>query len=154
MSIKNQLVKFKGFTLVELMIVVSIVGILASIAIPSYSQYVTRANRLDATTIIFQLAQAQEKYFASNLRYAVSTQDLGYPEVFTSDEGYYTVTIAGKAADGATDCDARCQGFLITATAVKGGRMASDECAEFTLVSNGTRAAVDKDDTDLTDTCW
>lgn len=58
-----------GFTLIELMIVVAIVGILASIAYPSYQQYVLRANRAEAKAILTETAQAMERHFTTNGTY-------------------------------------------------------------------------------------
>lgn len=65
-----------GFSLIELMIAVAIVGILAAIAFPSYKQYVVRSNRADAQQTLLQAAQEAERYFVANnsyVNYAVST---------------------------------------------------------------------------------
>lgn len=60
-----------GFTLYELMIVVAITGVLAAIAIPSYSSYVQKARRSDAITQLMSLAQAMERQFTTNGQYDV-----------------------------------------------------------------------------------
>lgn len=57
---------FSGFTLIELMIVVAIIGILSAIAYPSYSQYVLRSNRADAQALMLETAQFMERYFTTN----------------------------------------------------------------------------------------
>ena len=67
-----------GFTLTELLIVVVIVGILASVAIPSYQQYVTRAKRSAAQSLMLEIAARQEQYLADNKTYANRLNLLGF----------------------------------------------------------------------------
>lgn len=79
--------KLKGFTLVELIIAVLIVAILASIAIPSYRQYVIRGHRTAAQAVMMEIATRQQQYFVANRVYAEGDEDdndLGFslpPEV-------------------------------------------------------------------------
>jgi type IV pilus assembly protein PilE len=63
----------RGFNLVELMIVTAIIGILAAIAYPSYTQYVLRSNRADAQAILMESAQFMERYFTTNNSYVGAT---------------------------------------------------------------------------------
>ena len=63
----------RGFNLVELMIVTTIIAILAAIAFPSYTRYVLRANREDAQAILMEQAQYMERYFTTNNSYAAAT---------------------------------------------------------------------------------
>jgi type IV pilus assembly protein PilE len=69
--------KHKGFTLIELMITILIVAILASIAIPSYREYVIRGNRTAAQAVMMELATRQQQFFVANRTYATAAQ-LGF----------------------------------------------------------------------------
>lgn len=64
----------RGFTLIELMIVVAVVGILAAIAYPSYTQHVIRSHRVSAQTQMLDIANRQQQYFIANRTYATKTQ--------------------------------------------------------------------------------
>jgi type IV pilus assembly protein PilE len=83
----------KGFTLIEVMVAVVIVAILASIAIPSYREYVIRGHRRAAQAAMMEIATRQNQYFVANRAYATAAE-LGYalpPEV--SDYYDYAVTL-------------------------------------------------------------
>ncbi len=67
----------KGFTLIELMITVAVIGILAAVAYPSYQQYVQRANRADAQAIMMENAQFMERYFTTSGTYSGATLPKG-----------------------------------------------------------------------------
>ncbi|ASJ76555.1 type IV pilin protein [Granulosicoccus antarcticus] len=133
-----------GFTLIEMLIVVAIVGILAAIAVPNYSSFMIDGRRTDAITFLSEAAGEQIRYFSDNNQYADDMEELGYGDAATFDtpEGYYRVGVT-TPADMST--------FVLTATPVAGGKQAGDaECEAFTINDKGVRKNVGGTDTD----CW
>ena len=108
-----------GFTLIELMIVVVIIGVLAAVAYPSYQNYALKTKRSDAKSALTELSNRQEKFYAQCNTYAladteagafptspgacVATSGLGWsPAPATSKDGYYTLKITLASASGYT----------------------------------------------------
>jgi type IV pilus assembly protein PilE len=122
----------KGMTLIELMITVAVVGILATIAYPSYQNQIRRSNRSDAITALTAMANAQERFYLANNTYATTTPPLGFPAApGNSQRGFYTLTVASP------DFTTR---FTVTAAAVAGGPQAGDTaCTPLTLNSTGIK---------------
>ena len=116
----------RGFTLLELMIVVAIVAILGSIAIPAYQDSVRKSRRADAMTSLIQIQAQQEKWRANNPQYSNSLSSLGWSGT-DSLEGYYTVAIAASSVNA----------FTATATPKTGGPQAGDSCGTLTITANG-----------------
>jgi len=117
-----------GFTLVELMVVVAIVGTLAAVSMGFYGNYVTDANRTDGRMVLTQTAARLEKCKALYSTYNSANCNVAFP--VTSDDGMYTV--AATAIAGAT--------FLLTASPVVGGYQAGDaDCTSMTLTSTGVK---------------
>jgi len=129
----------KGFTLIELMIVVAIIGILAVIAVPQFSSYLTDSRRSDATAGLLRMAEQQERYYIQNNAYTANLVLL-YPNVANpatsrnaglSRNGLYTLSVT-QAAGGA---------FALQAVPVAGGAQAADAaCVTITLNSAGLQA--------------
>jgi len=124
--------KAMGFSLIELMVAVAIIGILAAVALPSYQNYVRQSNRSGAKTILYENAQFMEQFYTENNRY---DQDLGgtaptlpiaqSPRTGTAQ---YTITRALAANT-----------FTLTATPT--GSMTGDTCGVLTLTNTGVQGA-------------
>ena len=90
--------KIKGFTLIELMIVVVIVAILLLIAVPNYRDYIRKARRADGMDALMTIQNFQERYRANNPGYGLLT-DIGYTGT-ESLEGYYELALALSTGTG------------------------------------------------------
>lgn len=135
-----------GFTLIELMITVAVVVILAAIAIPSYSDYVTRSRRNDVRISLAQSAQWMERFRAENHgSYTGATLQPGTTVSPASGTAMYDIAVAVDAG-GAT--------YQLTATPIAGRAMASDVCATYTLASDGQRTAAGYSSGDVFEKCW
>lgn len=86
-----------GFTLIELMIVVAVIGILAAIAYPSYQSYVEKSRRSDGQTTLMDLRLEMEKWRGNNTTYTSDLSDLNFSA--TSPEGFYTISIASASGN-------------------------------------------------------
>ena len=129
----------RGFTLIELMIVVVIASILALVSYPNYREFAARAKRNEAKAALLQIATNQERAYLQNNTFTQNLQTLGFATtpVFTTQTGSYDITIT--AADAA--------GFTATATYRLGGTE-STKCNLFTITGAGVRTSWP--DTD----CW
>ncbi|MBF0589482.1 MAG: prepilin-type N-terminal cleavage/methylation domain-containing protein [Magnetococcales bacterium] len=85
-----------GFTLIELMIVVTIVGVLVTLAYPAYTDFINQGRRTDGKAFILEVAQRQERYLAENDTYSYNLETLGYDSNL-SEEGFYLVNIMTNA---------------------------------------------------------
>jgi type IV pilus assembly protein PilE len=106
----------RGFTLIELMMVVVVIGVLAAIAVPAYGDYVLRSNRTVARTVILRIASQQESHFSDRKQYATALDALGpdFPAatVYVKRDGavqsaagtdtIYRVTLTGASATAYT----------------------------------------------------
>lgn len=141
---KNNAGSTAGFTLIELMIVVAIVGVLAAVAYPNYREYVMKGNRSDAKASLTRSAQELTRCFTSFNRYDHDdcAEAALYDAAYVSTERFYALTAVINPTT-----------FVLTATAA-GTQQADTNCTAFTLSNTGARTAATSTSTDSTARCW
>ncbi|MFZ2649903.1 MAG: type IV pilin protein [Burkholderiaceae bacterium] len=123
----------RGMTLIELMIVVALIALLGSIAVPSYQSYVMKARRADARGALTNAAQRLERFATENATTGYSTASLGDAGVYPnkSENGHYDLTLSPAPGIAA---------YTLRATPVPGSAQAADTaCGTFTLTQSGLR---------------
>ena len=132
----------RGFTLIELMVTVAIVGILASIATATYTSQVQKSRRTDARSALLDLAGREEKLFSTTNAYSAAATDLGYAAFPVAvGSGYYNVS----AAVGNPPVT-----YVITATAT-GMQVNDTSCVTLSVNELGVQSSTG---TGTAATCW
>jgi len=151
--------RLAGFTLMEILIVVIIVGILAMIILPSYQESMRKARRADAKAGLLAAANRQESFMLDRGTYSLDMMELGFEkDPMRTEEGHYTVDAAEEdsdAFDKACPDDATIATcYVLIATPVAGGAQAEDaRCASLILDSTGQKSAKNADGSAAAE-CW
>ena len=139
-SSKRGRVRATGFTLIELMVTLAILGIILAVAIPNYRQWVLESGRTEAKSVLMQGAQTLERCFTRFSAYNDGNCPLGAGDTEMSESGKYQLSVTGVTATT----------FNLTAVP-QGGQTQDSDCGSFTLNNAGVRGV--STGTDPAD-CW
>lgn len=131
--------KVKGFTLIEVMITVAIVGILATIAYPSYTEFIARSNRSEAQREILRVANLMELYFLDHRTYTSDLTQIGLnTSPYTTESNNYIIKTTGTVSSSVFTLVANAQGAQLTNDSA---------CKELFVDQTGKKSATSTD-------CW
>ena len=136
-----------GFTLIELMITVAVIGILAAVALPSYTTYIQRGWRADARVVLLENSQFMARFYSQNLSYLSGANAPTLPVIQSPQSGTarYNITAVANAATAATAA-----GFTLTATPTG---WEDTRCGNLTLSQLGQKGATGASGAAVAE-CW
>jgi type IV pilus assembly protein PilE len=138
--------KQTAFSMLELIITLTLIGILVSVASASWQAHLTKARRITAISLLTQLANRQETFHLQNRRYANQS------ELASAPPGGLGLTATGKHYQLSVTTSG--QSYLATATRRDPGLQADDECYLFSISSAGERRAQNSAGENITTRCW
>lgn len=141
---KSWIDRTRGFSLIELMIVVLIIAVLAAIAIPTYMTYVLHGRRAEAYALLEQDQAMLERCYSQNFTYTPAAPAACPAPTATSANGYYVLAPATAVT---------ASGYTLAA-APAGPQARDTACASFTLTSANVRSAKNSAGADNTSVCW
>ena len=140
-----------GFTLVEILVTVTILAIIAAIAIPTYQNVVIKSNRTDAKTALNTLSNELARFYAVNRTYTTDMTNFSLPSATAasalSEYGNFRVSIAAGA-------DGIAKNYVISATTESVLQKRDSNCVSFSMTSAGQKSALNKTSGDSTTNCW
>jgi type IV pilus assembly protein PilE len=144
-----------GFSLIELMVVVVITAILASIAVPAYNNSIRKSRRTEAKTALLDAAAREERYFATQNQYTANPASLAYgsgawPIPIGS---YYSITVNPASIVAATASSPATYQVQITPTAGS-PQLLDTSCQLFQVDQTGKQSSQDVNSADSSTTCW
>jgi len=120
-----------GVTLIELLVTIAIIGILASVAFPSFTDYVVRSNRTEGQRELMRIANLQEQYYADRRNYTSVLTQLGLDaSPFVTEKGHYRISAIVSNANGT---------FTLTATALGTQATRDGACSPMTVTETGAK---------------
>lgn len=125
----------KGFTLIELMVVVAIIAILASVGYPMYTGYMQKSRRASAQAHLMDIAQREQQYLMDARAYAIDPDGLTTLNMTTPSDvsTYYTIAITGSNTAGAPPT------FTATAAPIAGSVQENDQCGTLIIDNTGNK---------------